>query len=560
MINRGRSCQPRAVRSTFGVVPKWHSRRKKCPKSLERTNPDCVACNVVPVQIREVGNLVEGYRNWDSWRSSLYFGCVLGAIAIFYSATVRPGHLWADDFAMYVHHAQNIVEGRPYAETGYIYNPRVPAYSPGMYPPVFPLLLAPSYQLFGLNLLPMKLEQVAFFLLALAAAYLLWRRDVGSRYALALIAILGFSPVFWSAKDSVLSDLPFLFFFYLAALIAQLAPRNGKRWWAWAVILGLTVYTALGTRAAGIALIPGLLLYDTLRQRKVTRFTAIAVMISVVLAVLQNYFIGSAPGGYVQQAHAITMHTILFNLAEYSRVLAGFWIASVRNVFSFVVLAIVTLLTLAGVLYRYKRGISIIEALLVPYLGILLLWPYAAGVRAVFPVIPWIVFLALTGLRGFSERFVRNYAWAATWGFLLLLAISFAERYRVIDFGPIRENQGLPEFNQLCETVRNQSAPEDVFVYFRARALALYTGRAASTYNHRGTETDLEQDLQKIHAAYLITTSAFDEDGGFLRRYVQNHSEKFDLKYQNAKFNMYRIRTPRDAASASSPHSEMPGN
>lgn len=461
---------------------------------------------------------------------------------------------------MYVHHAQNIIEGHPYAETGYIYNPRVPAYSPGMYPPVFPLLLAPSYRWFGLNLLPMKLEQVAFFLLALAAAYLLWRRDLGSRYAVALIAILAFSPVFWSAKDGVLSDLPFLFFFYLAALIAQRAPRNGKLWWAWAIVLGLTVYAALGTRTAGIALIPGLLLYDVLRQRKITRVTGIAVMISIVLAVLQNHFIGSAPGGYMQQAHAITIHTILFNLVEYSRVLAGFWVASVRNVFSFVVLAIVAVFTLAGVFYQYKRGISIIEALLVPYLGILLLWPYAAGVRAVFPVIPWIAFLTLMGLRGLSERFMQNYAWAMAWGFLLLLAIPCAESYRAIDFGPIRENQGLPEFNQLCEAVRNQTAAEDVFVYFRARALALYTGRAASSYNPRGSEIELEQDLQKIHAAYLITTSAFDEDRGFLRRYVQDHSQEFDLTYQNAKFNMYRIRTPRDAANASNPHSERPSN
>ena len=49
-------------------------------------------------------------------RTYLYFGCLLAIITAFHVATVREGHLWGDDFAMYIHHAQNIVEGRPYAE------------------------------------------------------------------------------------------------------------------------------------------------------------------------------------------------------------------------------------------------------------------------------------------------------------------------------------------------------------------------------------------------------------------------------------------------------------
>ena len=40
--------------------------------------------------------------------------------------TVREGHNWGGDFAQYILHARNIVEGRPYAQTGYIYNPSNP--------------------------------------------------------------------------------------------------------------------------------------------------------------------------------------------------------------------------------------------------------------------------------------------------------------------------------------------------------------------------------------------------------------------------------------------------
>jgi 4-amino-4-deoxy-L-arabinose transferase-like glycosyltransferase len=158
---------------------------------------------------------------------------LLITITTFHAATLRQGHIWADDFAMYIHHAQNIVDGRPYAQTGYLFTTTAPV-SPRIYPPVFPLLLAPVVRLFGLNLIPMKFEQVLFFVLALAVICLYWQRDLGREYSLALAAILGFSPHFWAAKDNVLSDLPFLLFFYVAAALMQRAPRDGPTQWPWA--------------------------------------------------------------------------------------------------------------------------------------------------------------------------------------------------------------------------------------------------------------------------------------------------------------------------------------
>ncbi len=63
--------------------------------------------------------------------------------------------------------------------------------------------------------------------------------------------------------------------------------------------------------------------------------------------------------------------------------------------------------------------------------------------------------------------------------------------YRKQDFGPIRETAGLPEFNQLCQVVRENTGPQDPILYIRARALSLYTGRPASAPNYRGTQAEL---------------------------------------------------------------------
>jgi 4-amino-4-deoxy-L-arabinose transferase-like glycosyltransferase len=462
---------------------------------------------------------------------------LLAIIAIFYASTLRPGHIWGDDFAMYIHHAKNIVEGRPYADTGYIFNPAA-AVGPRMYPPVFPLLLSPIYKLYGLNLIAMKLEQVVFFVLALTAVYLFFKHDLGPEYSLALVAILGFNPIFWAAKDNVLSDLLFLLFLYTAALLVRFRPprKSGDR--LWAGLIGIALYFAIGTRSAGVALVVGLVFFDLFKSHAITRLAVVLSVLSGLLLV-QSHFLGLGFHNYDGHLHP-AWHSVR-NFISYPRALAGFWVASTKNGFSFVLLGIVALLSVAGAYFQYKRGVTIIEAFLAPYIVMLLVLPLVPGIRLAFPLVPWIVFLALYGLRNLAMHFVPRYSTAALCALLLLISIPYALAYHKMDFGPIRESTGLPEFNSLCEAVRERTAPADVLIYYRARALALYTGREASSYNHNGTEQELEHWASSIHANYLITTDAFDEDQGLLSRYVEHHPSDVKLIYQNAHFKLYRI-------------------
>jgi hypothetical protein len=249
----------------------------------------------------------------------------------------------------------------------------------------------------------------------------------------------------------------------------QRAPRDGPTQWPWATLIGIALYLAIGTRTAGIALLAGLVLYDLLKYRAITRITLVAISTCAALLFLQSRFIGSEFGSYNGIFHA-TLSTVGAHLISYPRTLAGFWVASTQTAFSFFLLGVVSLLTLAGLSYRYKRGLTIVEAFLVPYAAMAILWPFSPGIRLVFPVIPWIVFLALTGLRGLAEKFAPRHVAAAACAFLLLISVPFVTAYRHMDFGSIRQNTGLPEFNQLCQTVRERTTPQDILIYFRARA------------------------------------------------------------------------------------------
>ena len=74
----------------------------------------------------------------------LCVAAIIVATGVLHLATIRDGHNWGGDFSFYIHHAKNIAEGKPYADTGFVYNPHSPHLSPESFPPVFPLMLAPQ--------------------------------------------------------------------------------------------------------------------------------------------------------------------------------------------------------------------------------------------------------------------------------------------------------------------------------------------------------------------------------------------------------------------------------
>src|SRR4026207_2431189 len=93
----------------------------------------------------------------------------VGAVAICAAVLVyglRDNHQWGDDFAQYIAHAQNLVNGKPYIDTGHLNDvSAVPA--PLAYPPVTPLLLAPIVKWRGLDWRWLKLPQVVSALIAI---------------------------------------------------------------------------------------------------------------------------------------------------------------------------------------------------------------------------------------------------------------------------------------------------------------------------------------------------------------------------------------------------------
>ena len=244
---------------------------------------------------------------------------VIFLIGVFYLVTIRPGHRWGDDFSMYILHARNIVQGIDYQDTGYLYDPFLAVIGPKAYPPVFPLALAPVYAFFGLELTPMKVEVICFFLLFLGVFYLSFKNDLTPSLMALTLAVIGLNPSIWNFKDDVISDFPFLFFVYLTLFVIQKAytgPKPARRKVTLAVLTGVLVYLSFGTRNVGIVILPALFLYDLIRSRRPSLFPWIASVVFFIGWYLQSLLI-PGPSGYADQIAFLPV-TVYNNLKNYS--------------------------------------------------------------------------------------------------------------------------------------------------------------------------------------------------------------------------------------------------
>jgi len=180
-------------------------------------------------------------------------GCVLQLLS------VRDGHPWGDDFAQYVTHARNLVEHRPYGDIGVLRAGEI--LGPAEYPPVFPMMLAPAYAVFGPSLPALKVVGIVSLLLALLLLRRLYETTLPGGYLVAWALLVALHPYLYAFASLVLSEQAFML--WMAAALLALdrwgeAPAPPRTAALRGFIIGVLIALAVGTRTIGIALLPGL--------------------------------------------------------------------------------------------------------------------------------------------------------------------------------------------------------------------------------------------------------------------------------------------------------------
>ena len=473
---------------------------------------------------------------------------ILLLVGTFYLSTIRQGHVWGDDFAMYIHHARNIVEGKAYADTGYVYNP-LNVIGPETYPPVFPLLLAPVYRVWGLNLAAMKVEIILLFLLSLLVMYLAFVEELGWLEALAVVALTGFNPRFWGFKENIVSDLPFLLFVYLSFYFVHKFRQASFSWktrWLYVALIGVSVFLACGTRSIGLVLIPCLFVYYVIQVRKPG---LIGIGVFVVIAALIYLQIKSSDmfGSYADHFGLNVWNVSLAHAQELFREQSEFWVNGHSSFLRFALFAVLT--GLAGIGYFARLGAGRINCfdLFVPfYLAPLIFLPISLVLRFLFPLVPLYLFYVFLGLRRVPRFLAVNHLVVERFlfaGIIIAVLGSYLGQYSKLDFGPIQNGVTKPDAQQFYDYIKTATGEKDVIICDKPRAMALFANRAAGIWHYTRDDEELWQFFRRVNASYLIVgpSSLKSYDLEYIQGFVERNRGRLQETYSNADFVVYRI-------------------
>jgi hypothetical protein len=132
---------------------------------------------------------------------------------------IKDSHDWGDDFAQYIHQAENITKGISQTETGYIYNKEYPLYSPPSYFMGFPLLLAPVYAIAGNSIIAFSFLISVFLFLCALIFFRFFNCYFNPFSSYLLVLIIVYNPWMMNYKMGIGSDIPFAFFFVFIHII-----------------------------------------------------------------------------------------------------------------------------------------------------------------------------------------------------------------------------------------------------------------------------------------------------------------------------------------------------
>ena len=444
------------------------------------------------------------------------------------------------DYAQYVMHARNLVEGRSFDVTGYIYNPAYASLAPRAYPPGYPVLLAPVYAFYGTNLLPMRILTLAFFAGCLVLLGLLYRSHLSPSYALVGVALIGLNPRVQTLAIGVGSDIPFLFFL-LGTLIA-LEGRRVEESTTRSVLIGVLMFVAFSIRTVGGLMAPALMLASLKRTGRLGRDTLVSLVSFAVLVVaLVLWSSGSA--SYLDQFRP-SYAALVSNALGYAQEFSALWDTGLDHLAFFELLRKgFTLYAVAaiaiGFLSRVRRSPTTMELFGVLYVLVILAWPAYQGFRFLLPVLPMAVLYLVIGARALAGRFRWTALCRATMVATILIPVASYASYYAFHVPPaerfeVTDAPSLALFSFLRET------PEDaVFVFSKPRVLSLMTGHRAVANHEPRRDRDLIEYLAAVGATHLVLGPAALGHREYLDGFLRRNSSIYRSIFRNERFEVF---------------------
>jgi len=437
----------------------------------------------------------------------------------FHLLIFQEGRWWGDAY-QYLMHAENLLSGAPYAETGYIPSPHKFT-APAAYPIGYPLLLALVLPLIGTSA---AAHAALASLLLLGTAWMtatLARGWLPDAHATVLAVLIGLQPSLIELGWSPRSDPLFMFLVMLCLLAAERASYRSSRSVRWAVVAGIAAAAAVATRSLGLLLFPVLLLPSLIRERSIPRHAWISFGVALALyGAVSLYDVGepttiaSAEAVESPGYAALVQENVLDQLrkiperiparaSDYIRGSYELWRIPGHGVFKHLVMGIAAGIVLFGFAYRSRKRFGPAEVFAPLYVTSLLPWTFYYP-RYLYPVYPlYYLYLVVGVWRVSRSRPAR--LWGA-WAVLLGLAL-FSFSWQFMEWTQLRPKSAVPpEEAAMFDYIRSQTAEDAIFITSADPRGPIYHTRRRATRGPDDLPTWNEYEAE-IGADYALTTA-----------------------------------------------------
>lgn len=484
------------------------------------------------------------------------------AFLVLFIGNWTTGHNWGDDFSAYIMQASSIVRGdmRQYVLANeFTINQSSHVIGPITYPWGYPLILAPIFAIFGINLFAFKFVGLFFYSLFLILLHYGFKKYLNSKELFIFVILFAFNPYILNFSDNILSDIPFLFFSTFSIIAINNAFSGNE--------FNLKNLTAIGVFGGICSQIRpnGILIELTYALLVFMCFISAAFQISTNYFISRNY---SSKGKlnltkisillypiiifllihifvffftpYSQNTHynllsEVNIESILSNILYYGVIIADFFspTKSLRWLGLIFYLFLIPFGFL-GLRCSWKRFIPICIYLICTA-ALFFIWPGRQGLRFFFPVIPFFIYFVIVGLRhckeAYSKKKVSYLLPLIVLAWIFFTSASFNAYKNISGGGEYGDGPFTPESLDMFNYVKVNSLESDIIVFRKPRLMYLMTGRPSVRY-------DNEESFKYLN--YLVIDKknndgevAIFEGNDF---FVKN---KLRLVYRNKQFDIY---------------------
>jgi hypothetical protein len=474
-------------------------------------------------------------------RDHALFLLLFFAAGVYYVTTLREGHDWGSDFAIYLAQTENVAAGKNQYANSYMATEQSMRTQPAAYPPMTSWLMAPLYAMFGLDYGVLKTELVIFLWLGLACTYLVGlRMGIQPAVAAVAVAILAFSTLTLDIKDSIGSDQVFLLTTALSLLVIHWLYAEGwteRRPVAAAVAIALLVSVSYATRALGLAILMGWGIVELVHARRLRAFAFGTGALTLGCLFLYTKQLYAVPSQYGTQ-FSMAAGQVIENLLVYVRLPGSLW-ESAPSALRYPLALAVWVGFVVSFVPRLRKP-TICEGFFAMLFLPLLVYK-AGNARYAHPICGLMLLYAADGLWKLSQR-VSFGRWAAV-GLGVVALAAAGWNVRSTPTGPIEEGVMRQDFQETVAFLKRTVDKDGLVVSWSPRLLAYYTGRPSALYSYKGEPQSVAKELGihgRVYVVHYDAPAARERRPGSLEAYLREHTELKPI-WETGKFRVYEF-------------------